>query len=111
MQIKSSLQILEKMEFILKKNNKWVYTSGDFHIPKNSPLVVLHHQNWRHRAVSAAQDFETNNVHFTGILTLSHRDRERLKELILNFIADANKISGPSNPEEAMALCCDYYKI
>lgn len=109
-QVKFSLNVLQQMGFVENLKGKWTYKNGDFHLPKSSPLVILHHQNWRHRAVSAAQDFEANNVHFTGILTLSQRDRERLRELILSFIADANKISDPSQPEEAMILCCDYYK-
>lgn len=105
------LSLLETQGFVEHVKNRWIYKSGEFHAPKNSPMVILHHQNWRGRAIMDAQDFENSSVHFTGVLTLSKNDVERLKELLLNFVAEANQISGPSQPEEAVALTCDLFRI
>lgn len=105
------LKQLEALGFIEHKNEKWIYKSGEFHTAKNSPLSVLNHQNWRHRAVADSQDMQGENLHYTGVHTLSRADAERLKELLLNFIADANRISGPSKPEEAIAITCDLFRV
>lgn len=110
-QVLECLHQLKELGYVSMDGNRWKYQNGDFHAPKNSPLVILHHQNWRQRSILDAQDFENNNVHFTGVLTLSRADVERLKELFLNFISEANQISAPSNPEEAVALTCDLFKI
>jgi len=105
------LKQLESQNFIEHVRDRWVYKTGEFHAPKNSPLVILHHQNWRNRAVIDAQEFENNAIHFTGVHTLSKSDHEKLKELLLGFIAEANQIAGPSNPEEAIVLTCDLFRL
>lgn len=104
----SHLQNLEVVEY---KNKKWLNKSSNFHLPKESPLVILHHQNWRTRAILDAQNFSSDHVHFTGVYTLSKTDYERVKDLLLNFIAEANSIVGPSECEEAIALTCDFFRI
>lgn len=102
---------LQNQGFVEHKNGRWIYRSGEFHAPNNSPLVVLHHQNWRNRAVQDAQDFSNTSVHYTAVQTLSQVDAERIKELLLQFISDASRIAGPSKPEEAVAITCDFFKI
>lgn len=105
------LEQLKAQGFVEKIGGRWVYKGGEFHAPKNSPLVVLHHQNWRHRAILDAQDFGSANLHFTSVQTLSKDDFERIKALLLDFISDASSIAGPSKPEEGVALTCDFFKI
>ena len=105
------LDFLRTHGFIEQKRNLWIYKRGEFHLPKNSPLVVLHHQNWRARALLDAQNFENNNIHFTSVQTLSREDAEKLKSVLLDFISTASLIAGPSNPETGVALMCDLFEI
>lgn len=105
------LKQLEAQGLVVQVKNKWNYRSGEFHVPKDSPLVVLHHQNWRGRAVLDSQEFNNSSVHFTGVLTMSRSDIEKVKSLLLDFISEANRIAAPSSPEDAVALTCDLFKI
>lgn len=105
------LRALAEQGFVENKNGRWIYKVGEFHIPKNSHLVVLHHQNWRNRAVLDAQNAESSSIHFTGVHTLSVPDYERLRELLLTFLEEANQIAGPSESQEAVALTCDLFRI
>ena len=105
------LAALEKQGFIEHKREKWIYKSGEFHAPKDSPLVSFLYQNWRSRAVLDSQIFSKDSVHFTQVQTLSLEDFEKVKELLLNFIADSSRIAGPSEPEECIAVTCDLFKI
>jgi len=105
------LEQLEKMDLVSFKNNKWINKSDNFHIPKESPLVVLHHQNWRSRAVLDAQQTTADHVHFTGVYTLSFDDFQRIKDMLLTFISDANRIIGPSKCEEGIVLACDLFRV
>lgn len=94
------------------KDDQWKFKSGNFHLPKISPLVVCHHQNWRTRAVLDAQDASNDySIHFTGIYTLSEADALKLKEMMLDFISSANRVIHSSENEECIAVCCDLFKI
>lgn len=73
--------------------------------------MILHHANWRARAVLDAQNVENDGVHFTSVLTLSHADLERLKTLVLDFISASENISRPSAAEECAVLNVDLFKI
>jgi len=109
-----TLQFLEQLQtqgLIENQGQRWIYKSGEFHAPKDSPLVRLHHQNWRMRAVVDAQDLNSEGTHFTAVQTVSKNDYEKIKNLLLQFISEASSIAGPSTPEEGIVITCDVFKI
>lgn len=105
------LQSLERSGFVKHDRKTWRYERGQFHLPKDSPFVVFLHQNWRARAVLNSQNAGTESVHFTNVFTLSKSDYARIRDLLLHFISEANKIGSPSKPEEGVALTCDFFKF
>lgn len=109
--VRAQLKQMSEQGLVENSGEKWHYKSGEFHAGSDSPLVLLHHQNWRARAVQDAQVAPGANTHFTGIMTLSREDAARIKELMLEFIAKANQITGPSNPEECIAVLCDLFPV
>ena len=106
------LKRLEQFKLVSSgPNNQWKYADGQFHLPKQSPFVVQHHQNWRNKAVMDAQNLLSEGLHYTTVLTLSKSDAEKIKNLLLNFISDTVEISNPSQPEDALILNCDFFKV
>lgn len=109
-QVKDVLRDLERMGFVRRQGARWIYQAGEFHLERTSPLVILHHQNWRQKAILDAQNFERQNIHYTTILTLSRSDAERIHGLILDFITELNQIAAPSNPEDELIFTCDFFR-
>ena len=106
-----NLRWLELQGYIFHEQDKWKYLAGEFHAPNDSPLVIMHHQNWRMRAMMDAQNLgQGESVHYTGVQTMSVEDAQKIKELLLNFLGDASRIASPSKPEECLALTCDLFK-
>lgn len=102
---------LQKMGYVDKKRDYWIYAQGEAHLSRYSPLVAFHHTNWRNRALSDLLNTKNESVHFTNVQTLSFDDAEKLKQMILGFIHDANKLAGPSESEELICLNIDYFKV
>jgi uncharacterized protein (TIGR02147 family) len=102
---------LERRGYVKRSSDRWIYHSGEFHTPKEDPLTVIHHQNWRSRAVLDAQMNRDDSLHFTAIQTMSRADFARIRRLMLNFISESSRIAGPSEPEDAIALTCDLFRI
>ncbi len=109
--VKEILEDLEAMNFVKKQKEKWIYSSGEFHLERTSPLVLIHHQNWRQRAILDAQKFDRQSIHYTTVLTLSKSDTEKLQNMILDFLAEINRIAAPSQPEDEVILTCDFFKV
>lgn len=106
----SHLKILESLGLVREDNHRWLYSGGQFHIAKDSPFVVFHHQNWRGRALLDAQNFASEGLHYTTVLTLSQVDAGRLKQRLLEFISDSERIARPSEPEDSVVLTCDLFR-
>lgn len=110
-QVQYFLEQLLAWGLVRRNGPKWEFASGEMHLPKDSPLVVFHHQNWRSRAVQNAQLQDTDALHFTNVQTMSAADWPRLKELVLQFLGDCNALLGPSPPEDAVVLTCDLFRV
>lgn len=103
------LKLLEGYGLVRKENDRWIHNSSSFHVSKKSPLVSLHHSNWRARAVLDAQNPLNENLHFTVVQSISRQDYENLKQLFLNTIDEYNKIASPSQEEELICFCLDFF--
>jgi plasmid maintenance system antidote protein VapI len=101
---------LKEWGFVRESAGKWEYVGGEFHLPKDSPFVVLHHQNWRIRAIMDAQHPQNENIHYTNVQTVSRGDLALLKERLLAFIGECHDLMTPSVPEEAVVLTFDLFK-
>lgn len=106
------LQALEALEYIKKVGSRsYEYQSGSLHVPKDSPYVVLHHQNWRTKATEDSQNPSSTGVHYTNVQTMSREDYEKLKTLLLKQIKRIEEIAGPSTPEELVNINIDIFKF
>jgi uncharacterized protein (TIGR02147 family) len=57
------------------------------HLSKNSPFLTNHHLNWRVKATQSLDYDRENDLHYTMVMSLSKRDVERMKEIILESIS------------------------
>lgn len=106
----SQLEQLQVMGLVRKDKKKWIYNAGEFHLHRESPHVLTHHQNWRSRAAHSAQDTHGSGIHFTNIQTISKRDFEGARDLVLEFVGRCKELMDPSPPEEAVVITCDLFK-
>lgn len=102
-----TLQILKQLEIwgLIKATgaDHWCWASGEIHLPKESPLSVLHQNNWRQKAVENAQFSRPQSVHFTGLYSMNLASYEELKELLLHYIEQYNKKAMAA--EETILVC------
>ena len=105
------LQKLESFGFIKNENGKWTYVGGEVHLPRQSPLISLHHNNWRQRAILDSQKNSDEGIHFSGAYVLAKKDVEKIKELVQGLITAANAVAGPSESEELVCLNCDFFIV
>ena len=105
------LQQLEEMNLIKKENKKWIFNSSELHVPKNSPLVHMHHNNWRQRAILDSQKFKSDSIHYTVVQSLDQKAYDEIKARILKLISETTSIAGPSPSEELICFTCDFFKV
>ena len=102
---------LEARRLVRREGSRWKFQSGSVHIPKASPLVSLHHNNWRQQAVLESQDPSSDSVHYTMVQTLSRDAYLTIKQKMLLMIEESASIGQAAPEEELVAVCCDLFRV
>jgi uncharacterized protein (TIGR02147 family) len=110
-QLKLILETLRKFGFVEEKNNRWSCTPREIYVPKVSPLTMVHHNNWRQRAVLDAGNPFTEGVHYTMVQSMDANAVSQIKKMILDLIENSAEVAGPSRPEELICINCDFFKV
>lgn len=81
------------------------------HVDAHSPHVLMHHRNWRLKAMQKQGMQDPDDLYYTGQMTMSREDFERCKEILRKTLEDFYKIIGPSESEEIFNFNFDFYQI
>lgn len=100
---------LAGMGLVIKQGARYVHAGVNLHLPSDSPLVALNHQNWRARAMEAVPS--EGGVHYTDVFAISTDDAAAFHALVLDFIERFRKKVRGSGAEVAYSFCCDLFPL
>lgn len=109
--IESVLIQLLQMGLVENKGKKWFWKSGDLHLPKDSPWINTHHNNWRMQALVDLNYKKSDSLHFSGVQSLSKKDYESLLIEMTKWIQFFREKTGPSAPEELICFNLDLFSL
>ena len=109
--VRYCLEQLERFGLVRREGERWKFSSHTIHLPRRSPLIGTHHNNWRARASLKSHDPGSDGVHYTVVQSVSQRDYLKIKELLLAVIDDYSKIAAPSKEEELISFSCDVFRV
>jgi uncharacterized protein (TIGR02147 family) len=109
--VQDTLRFLETNGFVARDGARWAYRAGEQHVPRDSPLVSMHHNNWRARAVLDAQRTAGDGLHFTAVQSIDRRAWELLREKILAHIEEFSRIAAPAKEERLVCFSCDFFDV
>ncbi len=109
--VNETLSRLEAMKLIKFDGKKWQTVPGHLHLRKDSPMLSIHHANWRQEAVVNSRKVSSDSLHYTLISSQSVADFERLKQVFLKSLDEARSVIDPSPNEDVTCLCLDFFRI
>lgn len=81
-------------------------------IENTSPLIARHHTNWRLQSVERSTKIDLGrDLMLTAPMTLSNRDADKIRSLLLEVIEQAMKINTASPSEDLRCLCIDWFRV
>ncbi|MCM2279474.1 MAG: TIGR02147 family protein [Oligoflexia bacterium] len=107
----STLEFLEDAGLIEHGRNGYRITNRSIHLGGDSALVTQHHSNWRLRCLESLNRERRNDLHYSSVISCSYRDKERIRELMLNCIAEIRAIVRESPEEEVFAYLFDLFEM
>lgn len=109
--VEEALSELKEFGLVRLVKDRWVFNSTELHVAQDSPLVSLHHNNWRQQAVLNSQKRQTSNVHFTVVQSMDLQAWQRIKEKVLQLISQETEIAGPAKEELLICFACDFFEV
>jgi uncharacterized protein (TIGR02147 family) len=109
--LEAAIQWMAKHHLIENKNGKWVSNLELLHLERDSPLIKGFHSQWRRQALNQLDQGDDRDFFFTAPISLSQKDFEKIRNLLLQTVESVDEILIPS-PDEAIAcLNIDLFRI
>lgn len=102
--------LLEK-GLIEEKGGSYRPTATQIHLPRTSPLISKLHANWRVQTLSALENMRADDYHYSGLVTLSHDDAGRVREILMKALESSVEVIRPSTEEKLCVLAMDFYEL
>lgn len=105
----------EMVDFLLKlgiikiEKSKLVPGSAHVHLGTDSEMILRHHSNWRLHCLQNLQILNPQDLHYSGILSLSQEDAFKIKDILIEAIRKNIEIVRDSKEEVAYVMNIDFY--
>lgn len=112
-QVRSILAFLVKVGMAVPNGREYSIGPRHIHLGADSENIARHHINWRLRAIQAL-DTGTNakhDLHYSSAVTLSARDAEKIKELLIRNLKEMNTVIAASKEEVIYGLNFDFFNL
>ena len=110
-QARKILESLERLGFVRREKNQWLPTKDNVHLSNHSWMAAVHHLNWRTKITDQIQFRRNEDLHYTGVHSLSRSDFKKIKERLLQCLVEIDKTIRPSTEEELCCLLVDWTKF
>lgn len=110
-------RVNEVLEFFLEKgfirqaDDGYHTTDVHIHVGNDSKLISRMHANWRLQTLNALDKKNVSDLHYSAAVTLSEKDYQKVREVLLEAITDSHKIIRPSKEEKLCVMALDFYEI
>lgn len=91
--------------------NSFKIGSKRIHLPSGSNQIPRHHSNWRLRAMESCNRRRESDLHYSGLIGISKKDGPKVKELLLKFISELEKLINESAAEEPFVVAMDFFDL
>jgi uncharacterized protein (TIGR02147 family) len=110
-QVQQVLRVLESAGLARREGAHWKITHKRIHLGQESPLVSRHHTNWRLRAVQSCERNSKDDLHYSAVFTLAHKDVRKTRSIFLESLRNAEQVLIPSKEETTYGICMDFFEI
>lgn len=104
------IQLL-KMNLIDQVDGVFRVRTHQMHLPNSSPMNLMNHLNWRHKAIERIPLRNSKEIHYTSVFAASKSDIEEIRRQMLKLIDSTREIIKLSPEEELVCLNCDLFKV
>lgn len=105
------LVFLLRTELMTERSGKFHMGTQHTHVEKGSPYLTRHHMNWRVQSLERIENLDEHELQFTGPVSLSRKDFEKVREVLVKTVNDSLEIVKASPAEDVACINIDFFWI
>jgi uncharacterized protein (TIGR02147 family) len=110
--VNETMQFLLSIGMCVEENGLYKMGFKRTFLESGSQLITRHHTNWRLKAIDHFDKFDYNvDLAFTSPMTISIKDKARVKQILKESIEEILKFHLESPSEELQVLNIDWFKL
>lgn len=110
-QLHSTLEFLQSRGFIKLEKGVFKVLKPVLHLELASPLIRQYHTQWRLKAVEALGRKDLENLHYSGVISLSQEDYEWVREKLSQLLKEVVERLKVSPDEKLACLNFDWFQV
>jgi uncharacterized protein (TIGR02147 family) len=114
----SSVQVEDVLSFLVaaglaekSKTHTYRQLRPVLHLDRASVFVNRHHTNWRLKAIHAVDQNSEDDLHYSGVASLSEDDYLKIKRILSDALKSAVDVVRDSKEETIASICIDFFKL
>jgi uncharacterized protein (TIGR02147 family) len=109
--VMQALEMLTHSGLVIQENGRYQVGETRIHLGSDSALISKHHINWRLEAIRALERGDAKDIHYSSIVSVSHDDFQKIKQLFIDVLEKYNKTIAASPEEDAACLTLDWFSL
>lgn len=106
-----TLEHLESVGLVRKEGLEFHPGLQQIRLGKDSHHILKHHTNWRLQAMQSLDREKINELHYSGVVSLSASDVVKIKDQLLESIKNNISIIKDSKEEELFCMTIDFFDL
>lgn len=109
--VRRTLHQLVEYGYLSEEKERFVPTEKVLHLSSDSPLIGVHHQNWRNYVASNFKRTLSAGIHYSSLYAMSKKDFDKLREMTIEFIENTRKVVVDSQEEDLYGINVDFFNL
>lgn len=109
--VTKTIHFLLQNQLAVEEKGKFKIGKSRIHIPENSTHITRHHTNWRIQTLKNLDKKSERSLHYSLVMSLAEKDREKIKEILIESIEKTDKVMLPSTEEKIFHLGIDFFEL
>jgi uncharacterized protein (TIGR02147 family) len=108
------LEFLTSAGLVAAQGDRYVIGPVRMHLGADSPMVSRLHANWRLQALQSLERPLAStqaDLHYSTVLTLSRKDVQRVRDVLLKAVDETEAIFRPSSEEVVYCVGIDWFRV
>lgn len=110
--VKTIIQQLVKSNYLINRNGRYEIKDVNVHTLTPEISSMVNHKNWRQRTIQKLDQLNLEDIHYSGVHSLSVEDFSRLKDDLIDVLGKYRQRMIDSEPAEVLVhLGLDFYQL